>query len=674
MRRAFYILLTVIYLTAPGCSREAGLPENDLFKISLNKKGEITELLEKKTGKNLLIPGYQISLITLESEGENYPISSWKRSDDILKFRFDGPGAEITARIEAKPHYLTLEILKIDAEKFIEKVVFGPYHVLPSEKIGQSIGIAYDDSVAVGLMGLNLKSRGGFEITERGRYGNAAKKIEGGAGLTGFVRDRSRERTVDNWEQKLGQAMPLSDGDAEIAGAKFAFYCVPAGKLKEVVEEIVLQEDLPYIKTRGVWNKNSGYSSSSKFIMSFNVDNIDTCIAIARKAGMTCIYHGDIFETWGNFKVREQDFPKGYQSVRECSDKAEKSGLNLGAHVLTNFITTNDPWVTPEPHPDLVLAGITTLDQSISKSDTELQLLDSAVRPAYHEPDLDKVDPKWREHTAVRIGDEIITYAFATDSGKLVLKECKRGAFGTRAVEHEKGERVGRLMSHGYKVFFPNINLQDQMAKNAAVFFNEANLKRISFDGIEGGLAAGHGSYGSDRFVKVFFDHLNDPNIVVNSSDVTHFGWHYLANESWGEPWTSQNFREAHLDHRLQVQKALKEDLLPRKMGQFSINERTTKKDIEWVMGLCAGFDAGVDFYISPDFEEINKEAGPILSEIKKWEEARMKGMFTDLQKEKLRDPYTFYGLEQQEGEVVLVFRESWAPEGGKTSGPEEIE
>jgi len=330
---------------------------------------------------------------------------------------------------------------------------------------------------------------------------------------------------------------------------------------------------------------------------------------------------------------------------------------------LTNFITTNDPFVTPKPHPGLVLAGITELEKNISKDETEMWLKDEAMRSAYHEPNIDKVNPRWREHTAIRIGDEIIEYTFATADGQLLLKDCKRGAFGTEAATHQKGDQVGRLMSHGYKVFFPNINLQDQMAQNLANFFNEANLKRISFDGIEGGLACGHGRYGSDRFVKVFYDHLDNPNIVANSSDVTHFGWHYFSNESWGEPWTSQNFREAHLTHRIKVQKGLMEDLLPRKMGQFSITERTTKKDIEWVMGLCAGWDAGVDFYINHRIEEINEEAADILAEVKKWEDARMSGLFSDEQKEKLRDPYTFYGLDIINGKAQLVFLESWAPE-----------
>ena len=51
-----------------------------------------------------------------------------------------------------------------------------------------------------------------------------------------------------------------------------------------------------------------------------------------------------------------------------------------------------------------------------------------------------------------------------------------------------------------------------------------------------------------------------------------------------------------------------------------------------------------------------------------------MEGMFTEAQKEKLRDPYTFYGLELQEGDAELVFRESWKPEGEKTKEAQGIE
>ena len=664
MIRLFWILISVMCITACGKVQGQELLENNYFKLSIDKEGKLYELLDKRTEKNLLIPGYSISLFTIRTNGMDYPISSWEQMGDVLKFKFDDLGAEMSVKVKSKNSYLSFEIIEMNSEKEIEKVVLGPYHVLPAEKIGQSIGIAYNDSIAIGLMGLNLKSRGGFEVEQPKSFGNTAQRIEGGASLTAYVRDRSVYRVVDNYVQTLGQAVPVNDNDAQIVGAKYAFYCIPAKELKSVIEKIILQENLPYITTKGEWNKVSNYSSSSKFIMSYNVNNIDKCIDIAKKAGITCIYHPDIFTSWGHFTVSKDAFPKGYQSVRECSDKAEKQGINLGAHTLTNFISTNDPYVTPKPHPDLALAGITKLQKGISATDTEIILADENVRSAYHEPDLQKVNPRWRKLTAIRIGDEIIEYESTTADGQLILKDCKRGAFGTTAVEHKQEEQVACLISHGYKVFFPNINLQDQMAKNLAKFFNETNLKRISFDGCEGGQITGHSTYGTDRFYKVFFDNLNNKDIVVNSSEVTHFGWHYLSNESWGEPWESKNFRKPQLDHRIKVQKELEEDLLPRKMGQFMIDENTTKRDIIWLMGLCAGYDAGVDFYIRPDFEQVNKDSHEILAEIKRWEEARYNAIFTEEQKEILRDPYSVYGFEENEDGVSLVFIESWEPNG----------
>lgn len=326
----FFLLIPLVYCFF-SCDASANnqLLETDHFTISIDQKGQVTALIEKESGKNLLLPGYTVPLLTIESEGNQYLVTSWKSSGDILTLNFDKTRAGVDIKINNKSEYLTFEIVRIDSEKPIDKVTWGPFDVLPSEKIGQSIGIAYNDKVAIGFMGLNLKSRGGFEQLERGRFGNTAQKIKGGTSLTGFVRNRSTFRTVDNWEQKLGQAVPLNDADAKIVGAKFAMYCIPAENLTKVIERIVLAENLPHIKNEGTWNKISNYSTSSKFIMSYNVKNIDDCIDIAKKAGITCVYHGGIFKTWGTFKLSENDFPNGYQSVRECSDKAEKQGLIL---------------------------------------------------------------------------------------------------------------------------------------------------------------------------------------------------------------------------------------------------------------------------------------------------------------------------------------------------------
>ena len=389
----------------------------------------------------------------------------------------------------------------------------------------------------------------------------------------------------DNCLQELTEAVPVKGKEGSIVGSKFALYGVPTSDLKKVIAQIEKAEGLPYITHNGVWQKESIYSTSSKFIMSYNLDNIEACLDVAEQAGITCVYHPGIFESWGTYPVKKKDFPEGYKSVSECAKKARSRGITLGAHTLSNFLTKDDPLVAPIPSPHLQMAGITSLKTDISADSKSIELKDPSVRIAYDKDDLNVSDEKLkefenknRESFAVLIDEEIIEYSFVEKGDKLILKECERGAFGTHKASHKAGAKVGRLVSHYYKVFFADIQLQDEVAKNLAHFFNETGLERISFDGIEGGLAAGHGRYGCDRFIKVFYDHLKNKNIIANSSDVMHYAWHYLSNESWGEPWWAKSFRESQLDHRLRVQKDLEEDLLPRKMGQFRITSKTTFK------------------------------------------------------------------------------------------------
>jgi hypothetical protein len=410
-----------------------------------------------------------------------------------------------------------------------------------------------------------------------------------------------------------------------------------------------------------------------RFIMSFTPDNMDQCIEIAVKAGVPSIYHPGPFETWGHFKLNKKSFPDSIHSMKWCVDRAEEKGIIVGLHTLSNFITRNDEWVSPIPHPDLVLAGKTILSKSISESEENVTIRSAECKSAY---DKDEVIPtkhnenKNREAFAIRIGNEIIEYSSVIEEGdNLILQKCKRGAYGTTASAHTQGDTLGRLVSHYYKVFFPNMQLQDQMAKNLANLFNKTGLKRLSFDGFEGTLATGHGRYAGDRFVDVFFNNLKDKNILTSSSDLSHWAWHYISSESWGEPWWAKGFRESQLGHRIEVQSALEQDFMPRKMGQFSLKKNTTFKDIQWVMGLCAGLDSGLDFYVSPQFLETHPDADKILSEIKRWEDVRYNQLLTQEQKETLKDPLSIYALDESNGQLKLSFVESWMPTTGKVQG-----
>jgi len=71
---------------------------------------------------------------------------------------------------------------------------------------------------------------------------------------------------------------------------------------------------------------------------------------------------------------------------------------------------------------------------------------------------------------------------------------------------------------------------------------------------------------------------------------------------------------------------------------------KTTKKDDWNGNAACVlRYDAGRGLYISPNIEEINKEAKFYFRQkLKKGENARMEGLFTEAQKrKKLRDSVT---------------------------------
>lgn len=677
MKISMFILAVLVSLSS--CVKNELKISTDSLSLLLDKSGRLVYQNAKNNDIYTIADtsSYLVCLKRFDSEILESPLDvSWKEKENgaILTIDFAQNTAEI--HLNNKGNYLTAELTNLSNEEEIERIVWGPFHLTISDKIGKSIGIVYNNDFAIGLMGLNLKSCGGFELIPRERFGNTAQRTEQGAMLQGFTKNRSVDRLGNSCLQELTQAVPVNDSDSILIGSKFAIYGVPAERLKELIPEIEQEEGLPYLTHKGEWLKNSLYATSSKFIMSFNSQNIEDCMEVAEKAGITCIYHPGIFESWGTYPVREKDFPNGYQSVLECAQKAKARNMTLGAHTLSNFITPNDPLISPVPHPGLQLAGVTYLEEAISEDATEIMLADIQMAPAYEKDKLD-ISPeelranenKNRETFAVKIDDEIIEYSAVTKNGRLVLTGCKRGAFGTQKSNHKAGAKIGRLVSHYYKVFFADINLQDQVAKKLANFFNKTKLERISFDGIEGAMATGHGRYSCDRFIKVFFDNLENKNMISNSSDVMHYSWHYFANESWGEPWWAKNFRESQLDHRLKVQKELAEDLIPRKMGQFRIDSKTTLKDIQWVMGLCAGYDTGVDFYISPKSIHENLEGKKILSEIKRWEKVRWDQTLTEEQKEKLRDPFSFYQLDDSGAQPQLAFVESWAPETGKIQG-----
>ena len=295
--------------------------------------------------------------------------------------------------------------------------------------------------------------------------------------------------------------------------------------------------------------------------------------------------------------------------------------------------------MSPIPEERLKKFGISQVLSNISVTETEIQVVDPT--PFQEQQTL----------STVVVEDELIQYRSISETKPWTLQGCKRGAFGTIPANHSAGTKIGKLIDHPYKVFFPNLELQDKLAERLVELFNNTGLRQISFDGLEGCERTGHGIYAHHRFVKQCFDGWN-MEVVNDASRLLHYLWHIHTRMNWGEPWGA-SMREGQTEYRFKNQEYFERNLFPRMMGWFQLSlasgdlESTTLSDIEWMLSKCAGFDAGFALFAALDTLENNGQTPMILAAIKDWENARLAGAFTPKLRDKLRHSTSEFHLEK---------------------------
>ncbi|MBN1560033.1 hypothetical protein JW998_07265, partial [candidate division KSB1 bacterium] len=365
-------------------------------------------------------------------------------------------------------------------------------------------------------------------------------------------------------------------------------------------------------------------------IMEFGEKDIDKALDFTQKAGLRYLYHPDPFQNWGHFELKPDQFPHGIKGLQQCVERARARGIYLGVHTLSNFITPNDPYVTPIPDPRLARVGTSRLSERIDQSQKEIPI---------ESPDFFN-QFKNNHLRIVQVGDELIRYGRVSEGAPWQLLDCSRGAFNTRPASHAKGATIAKLADHAYRVFLTDPELSIEMAENIANLFNETGLRQISFDGLEGNRSTGLGNYGEILFTQTWYDHLNDDikqHYIADASRTSHFFWHIYTRMNWGEPWYA-GFRDSQTDYRLKNQAYFKRNLMPAMLGWFRMTAATSVEDIEWMLARTAAFDAGYGFVVNARDLEQNGNAEQILALLGQWERARMAGAFSNEQKKRMQD------------------------------------
>jgi hypothetical protein len=358
---------------------------------------------------------------------------------------------------------------------------------------------------------------------------------------------------------------------------------------------------------------------------------------MTKRAGLNYLYQSSPFETWGHFKLKTRLFPSGWDGFRDCVLKAREAGIGVGFHTLSNFITPNDPFVTPEPDPRLARTGSSQLTSSVDESQTEIAVADSVW-----------FQKKTTMNTVV-IGSELIRYDAVSSEAPWRLLQCQRGAWGTKPSPHTQGESVAKLMDHPYKVFLTDAALTEEVARNIAAFCNHTDAIQLSLDGLEGNWSTGMGQYGCSLFTKSWYDALKPElrgRVINDASMPKHFTWHIATRYNWGEPWYA-GFRQSQTLYRMKNQLFFTRNLIPHMLGWFSLRTQTPPEDVEWLCARAAGYDAGFALATSfaskatqtaGDEADLDKARAAILDIVNQWETARQSGAFPESVKPFLQD------------------------------------
>jgi hypothetical protein len=619
------------------------------LEITLDKKGYLEELRDIHSKRNYLSTDTVASFITIVKDRIRFLPSALEFDTDknIITLKYKEIDAEIDIQVYFRETHFAFEVIKAEPASNIDGLVWGPFPTTIDDIVGEIIGVVRDQEVGLGIQVLNPKTLGGDYNPEGMTWarGEAAMRKSWGSLLQAYSLNRDRQRFVDTWggEYKNTPVAPLS-GET-IVGSKIALFLCNEPETLDYIEKIELAEGLPHPTISGIWAKRALQRGRSYLIADFQEAEIDEMIAYTKRAGLISLYHEGPFLSWGHYSLNPEYFPNGKEGIKKCAAKAKEAGLFFGVHTLTNFITTNDPYVTPVPDHRLALTGYGTLKSDIDAAATRI--------PVSTKEYFDEQANNWL-HT-VRIGDELIRYRVVTDSPPYALLDCQRGAYGTIPMAHTEGDTVGKLYDHAYEVFFPDLGMQREIAVNLARFFNETGISHLDFDGHEGCLASGQGDYAINLFAKDFYENL-DHEVLNGTSLSKTFYWHINTFCNWGEPWYG-GFKESMQDYRINNQALFDRNFIPHMLGWYLLTKTTTLGEMEWMLARAAGYDAGFAMVARPSAIRENPIGGKLLDAIKEWETARLSGAFSDDQEARLKDPKNEFHLEKAGENVWNLFQ-----------------
>ena len=672
------------------------------LKIHINNKGFITSIKDKASAKQYC-PGQKSSaLLCLFKDGKCIlpDKALFDRRSKQFTLHFEN-GSSAIIKAEQNQSYLKFKLLSLNPRNGIDNIVWGPYKTNISQYIGDEIGVVHNNDFAFGIFSLDDNTTGGLpcdgDLSQGYYYVHTTDSVKyplppnlhegqrfrfGGNGLSDVAMSshpeeyfRTNAGIAAQLEPSFGSSVIMHARDrrkkhldfitllpgyenmnlprhqwvdsinVDFIGSSIAMFGCPDSVTLSLIEGIVVNENLPHIKTNdGKWIRDP--KSFKADLAWYGVH--DSLISYARQLGIQAVqdeglgeYYPNPANRWGNKKI---NFTHRNVSIADYTKETNQYNIAYGLHTLCEFLQSYNSDVSPVPSDSLVVLYSTLLDKNISATDTIIIVSDTTFLNEYG---------GWEgNHTNVlKLGKELIEYNGVTTKPPYTLKHVKRGYYKTIAAPHTAGNRIDKLQPNCYHGFAPNIYLQDKYAEYYAKLLVDGGMNYIDFDGLESCAYQAQGTYSYKRFFRKLFDTFHDLGgkyLRVMGSGISEGDWLYLSvnnvggNSNMYNPVTDKWGIEGK-----DVRNTSMSNYLPCTFGIQNFKSDWTFKQADNLQARAIGWNAMYMLGLSESDVEKCKDKMKFFETFHAWENARTANVFTYEMKSKLRDSSKYFHLEQ---------------------------
>jgi len=556
----------------------------------------------------------------VDQGSHTWPGTSVVRTGDLLTVTFGRAEASAKLQVTQSHDYVAVKLVSVRG-KPVDAVHLLQLRIKPLPYLGRWINVAYDDRFGICLCGGNVRTDASMSVPS------------------------TRRKTVG-----LRATAHRSVG---LEGATAVLFGCADPKRAFLDRMAVVERD--FGMPRGAENRRSpAQRRSYLWAPDPSPKNIDGYIQWAKRSGLRVILlsYRAFAKGAGHF-VWNPRYPNGMADLKRVTDAIRDAGLGVGLHIHYCKADRTDPYVTPVPDDRLHKARRFTLTEDIDAKVRVIAVNENPVGCT-----LDK------QRRILQGGKELITYEAYTTTPPYRFEGCQRGAMGTTAADHRRGDPIALLNVDTWPRFIrfdQETDIQDEVAQK---------IGRITKQ--------------TGPYEMVYFD---------GSEDVHEPFWYHCASAQWRvyrqiqpEPPACESYLNTHFSWHMMSRGNAYDSVHPEKLKRFCreypcqdaarLALDFTRVDFGWVRY----FGKRSDLYLTPDALEYvysraaawdcpcaiavglqdvhNPRAESCFEVIKIWEDARIAQKLTDAQREELKklgQEHHLFVNEQDHYELVAI-------------------